>query len=196
MTPTLRTTALARAITLVIALAATIAPWPAAAQSADAVALAVLPLPETERATATVMSRSGEILRQGSGRFVCLTDAAEEEGFGVACYHESLEPYMARGRALAAAGVAGRASIERRWEEIDAGTLEMPDHPAALYQLFGDAAPAGGDVSGLQRLTVLYVAYQDAESLGLPQTPAGGLPWIMFPGRPTAHIMISGPPGG
>lgn len=194
MTPTLRTTVLAAGLPLGLTLSAAITPRPASAQSAEAVALAVLPLPEAQRAGATVLSRSGEILRQGSGPFVCLTDAAEE-GFGVACYHESLEAYMARGRALAATGVTGRESIQRRWEEIEAGTLEMPDHPAVLYQLFGDSAPPGGDVSGLSRLTVLYVAYQDAESLGLPQTPADGLPWIMFPGRPTAHIMISGPPG-
>lgn len=168
----------------------------AAAQSADdQIALAVLPLPEPDRATATVMDyQSGKLvtLKKGTGAFICLADEPGNARFHVACYHKSLEPYMARGRALSAQGMDGQASIQQRWEEIDAGTLEMPRHPAAMYQLVGGSAPSAPySTEGLRRLTVIYTAYATAEDVGLPTRPADGLPWLMFPGKPTAHVMIS-----
>jgi len=154
---------------------------------------ALLPLPESERAAATVMAlRDGAwtVVREGNGEFICLADDPRDDRFHAACYHRSLEPYMARGRALGAEGLAGRESIERRWAEIEAGTLEMPDH-AVLHQVVGDAG-WDGDVATARRLTVIYVPFATAAELGLPAEGSGGGPWLMFPGRPTAHIMIPG----
>lgn len=165
---------------------------PLAAQT-DEIARAVLPLPESERASATVMTLAEgawTVAREGDGRFICLADDPGQEGFHVACYHRSLEPYMARGRELVAAGVTGRESIQRRWAEIEAETLEMPDY-AALHQLLGEPG-WDGDVSALRRLTVIYVPFATAADLGLPVEGSGGGAWLMFPGRPTAHIMIPG----
>lgn len=183
-------------VQLLIAGAAIFAvPGATSAQQYDQeIALAVLPLPEDERSEATVLGyRAGELvpLREGEGAFLCLADTPDDEDFHVACYHKSLEPYMARGRELRDEGVETRTSIEKRWEEIESGELVMPRHPALLYQLFG-ATPSSPSREGLTSLTVIYMAYQTAEETGLPAKPVEGLPWLMFSGKPTAHVMISG----
>lgn len=126
-------------------------------------------------------------LRAGEGPLICLADDPEEEGFHVACYHESLEPYMARGRELRAGGLSSRDAIATRWEEIEAGTLAFP-HRAVLYALSGPT-PSGE----LQPLTVVYLRGATAADLGVPDNPRDGIPWMMFSGRPTAHLMIHDP---
>jgi len=59
-------------------------------------------------------------------RMICLADNPADSTFHVACYHESLEPFMARGRALRASGVTGEQVDTVRFREIRAGTLTMP----------------------------------------------------------------------
>lgn len=168
-----------------------------AAASNDPAVLAVLSIPEADRATATILGyQDGELvtLREGDGAFICMADNPSDERFQVLCYHKSLEPYMARGRALRAEGISGKAGIEKRWEEIEAGELEMPRHPAALHQLFGSdpAAVTTANADELGRLTVIYMAYATVEETGLLGQPSRGKPWLMYPGTPTAHVMISG----
>ena len=168
-----------------------------AAASSDPAALAVLPIAEADRATATILGYEDGglvVLREGTGAFICMADNPDDERFQVLCYHKSLEPYMARGRELRAEGITGKAGIERRWEEIDAGELEMPRHPATLHQLFGSdpAAVTLENADSLGRLTVIYMAYATVEETGLLGQPSRGKPWLMYPGKATAHVMISG----
>ena len=168
-----------------------------AAVSSDPAALAVLPIAEADRATATILGYEDGmlvVLREGTGDFICMTDNPADERFQVLCYHKSLEPYMARGRELRAEGISGKAGIEKRWEEIEAGELEMPRHPATLHQLFGSdpAAVTLENADSLGRLTVIYMAYATVEETGLLGQPSRGKPWLMYPGKPTAHVMISG----
>jgi hypothetical protein len=165
---------------------------PARAQE-EAVQTATLPLPASQRDAATVIARDGETwvtVRDGEGDFTCLADDPADERFHVACYHRSLGPYMVRGRELRSQGITGRESISKRWEEIDAGELSMPEHPAALYSLSGPVN-WGGDVDNLSPLSVLYVAYATSEQVGVPAERQPGRPWLMFPGKPSAHIMIT-----
>jgi hypothetical protein len=177
------------------------APAPAAAATiptpAQQVAAAVLPLPEEFRADATVLGwdAGGRLttLRAGGGAFVCLASDPRMERFHVACYHRSLEPFMARGRALRAAGVTGDAVDSVRFREVREGKLAMPSGPAALYSLTGPAGswnPATNAVTGARPLFVIYIAGATAESTGLSARPRPGTPWIMFPGTPKAHIMF------
>jgi hypothetical protein len=163
------------------------------------IAEAVTPLPEAMRAGATVYGyRGGELvtLRQGSGMMVCLADDPSDDRWHVACYHESLDPYMAKGREIRAQGTTDRATVARmRKAAISSGELKMPEAPAALYSLTGSAAafdPQTGTVTGASSLYVVYVPYATSETTGLPTRPAGGGPWLMAPGEPWAHIMISG----
>jgi hypothetical protein len=157
---------------------------------------AVAPLPEQFRDGATVYgyeTRGGALreLRRGDGPYICLADDVRQERFHVACYHESLEPFMARGRALREEGITGNQVDTVRYDEVLAGTLPMPSHPAALYSLTGgDVDPETGAITGARPLYVVYIPFATAESTGLPTTPVPNAPWLMSPGTPKAHIMF------
>ena len=164
---------------------------PAARQIAEAIA--AMPAPMREGAK-VLGYRNGALvmLRDGSNGMICLADNPAQEGLNVACYHDSLEPFMARGRALRAEGKNRAEVIEMRGREIAAGTLPMPDNWAALYTLAGgdDAFDAEtGEISGGGNY-VLYVPYATEETLGISTRPAANRPWLMSAGEPWAHIMI------
>ncbi len=162
------------------------------------IAGAVSALPEAYRANATVLGFSNyhrpALLRQGSNEMVCLADDPAEPRWHVACYHKDLDPFMTRGRELAAAG-SSRGEIDSvRLAEVQSGALKMPDGPRMLYNLYAPADSVDA-ATGLARspasLQVVYIPYATPESTGLSARPGGGLPWLMFPGKPWAHIMIS-----
>jgi hypothetical protein len=191
-----RTTILVLVGVLACAGAATPQEKPAEQQIAEAVS----PLADAMREGATVYGYQGgslTTLRQGSNEMICLADDPAAERWSVACYHESLEPFMARGRELRAEGKDMRERQTIRGSEIEAGTLAMPDGPAALYVLSGPDGsfdPATGQISGANRRSVVYVPYATAETTGLATepSPTEDSPWLMAPGKPWAHIMISG----
>lgn len=186
---------------LVTSLVASQAPQPAAqvAQlSADAqMASAVLAAPEDRRAGATILGydEKGTLvaLRKGSNEFVCLADDPKAAGFSVACYHQDLEPYMARGRELRAQGVINQRAInDTRWKEVQAGSLKMPKEPRTLYVLSGKAYDAAaGTVADQYLRWVIYVPFATAETTGLSTKPVENGPWLMDPGTAGAHIMIT-----
>jgi hypothetical protein len=124
---------------------------------------------------------------------ICLAPNPADSLFHAACYHRSLEPFMARGRALRASGVAGAEVDSVRFREVRNGTLVMPREPAVLYQLFGGYYdPASRKVVGAQSLYVVYIAGATGASTGLSEKPSETEPWIMYPGTPKAHIMFAG----
>jgi hypothetical protein len=176
---------------------------PLAGQSAlptvdQQIAGAVLPMPEGMRAGATVLGyrEPGQLtmIRKGTNGMLCLADNPAIPTFHVACYHESLEPFMARGRSARAEGVPEQQVDSVRFREIAEGKLEMPAQPAALWQMSGPAGswnPVTNEVTGARPpLYVVYIPFATEASTGLPAKPAPGLPWIMFPGTPKAHIMF------
>ena len=136
---------------------------PLVLSEAQQIAAAVLPLPAQFRDAARVLGwREGSprlvTLRQGTGSFVCLAPNPTAKRFHVACYHRSLEPFMARGRALRERGIDGEKVDSVRFAEVRAGKLVMPRQPAALYSLTGPLAsydPATGNVSGARPLFVV-----------------------------------------
>ena len=165
----------------------------------EQMAEAVLAAPPSLRGGAAILGYSDggvmATLREGSGdgSLICLADDPRRDRFHVVCYDRSLEPYMRRGRELRASGLDGGESIRTRQSEARAGTLEMPSHPAALYNLFAPEPPpaSGEQPADASRLYVIYVPGGTAEELGLPSAPAGDTPWLMFSGEPNAHVMIS-----
>lgn len=165
---------------------------------AGLIAETVSPLPEAMRAGAEVrVFKNGELVtvRPGSNGIICLGDDPADDRWHVACYHESLEPFMARGRQLRAQGITQRAAIDSiRGAEIEAGTLEFPAGPAALYQLFGETGSFNsetGEAEGASALYVLYLPYGTEASTGISTVPSRARPWLMAPGEPWAHVMIS-----
>ena len=183
---------------LPIALGAQTTAAPTPLTEAQQIASAVLPLPAEFRGDARVLGyRAGAkglvTLREGSGAFVCLASDPAATRFHVACYHKSLEPFMARGRALRATGVKGEQVDSVRFREIRQGRLAMPKQPAALYSLTGAAGSydaATNTAAGAHPLSVIYISGATTASTGLSATPKEGAPWIMFPGTPKAHIML------
>lgn len=156
---------------------------------------AVSPLPESMREGAAVQGyRRGKLitLREGTNGMICLADDPAQNGFHAACYHEDLEPFMARGRALKAEGRERPAIDSIRQAEIEAGSLAMPREPRALYSLSSEAEfdPASGTAPRSSGLDVIYMPYATEESTGITATPGPG-PWLMYPGKPWAHVMIA-----
>lgn len=161
------------------------------------ITVAVLPLPPDLRADATVLGYGADgkltSLRRGTGGMTCLGPNPSAPRFHVACYHNSMEPFMARGRSLRASGVNGDAVDSARFREVKAGQLAMPKSPASLYSLTGDWTtldPAALTTNGARRLFVIYIPFATAQTTGLSDKPARGTPWIMAAGTPKAHIMF------
>ena len=165
----------------------------------DEIKAAVLSAPESMRAGATVLGHGGEprpgdtlaLLRSGVNDLICLADDPEAEGFHTACYHRSLADFMALGRRLRAEGKDRAEIMDARYAALQSGELAMPSR-ASLFSVSADAAPGSdGRLEGERRLTVVYVPGATGEELGLPTRPDGDSPWLMLPGTPWAHIMIS-----
>ncbi|HVS13698.1 MAG TPA: hypothetical protein VMV46_07230 [Thermoanaerobaculia bacterium] len=169
--------------------------------AAEQIAAAVQAAPEDLRGGAKVVGWNAEggnvVLREGSNELVCLAADPGSERWSVACYHRDLEPFMARGRALAAEGVAAQERQRRRFEEVEAGTLALPREPRTLYVLHGSGYDVGSDeVVDAYLRWVIYVPYATTESTGLTTEPRDSAPWLMAPGTAGAHIMINPPRNG
>jgi hypothetical protein len=192
--------ALAMSPRLLPAQTAVTVPVPAAVTvptAAEQIAAAVLPAPADLRATARVLGYSADgslvVLREAPGSLTCLASDPRAQRFHVACYHKSMEPFMARGRALRADGVKSDLVDSVRFQEVRRGKIRMPREPAILYSLTGKTGsfdPVTGTATGARPLFVIYVPGATAQSLGISAVPAEGIPWVMNPGTPKAHIMF------
>ncbi|MBB4079619.1 hypothetical protein GGR28_002244 [Lewinella aquimaris] len=163
------------------------------------IATALLAAPAASRDGAKVIgyNAAGEFvtLREGTNEFICLADDPNKDGFNAACYHQSLEPFMMRGRELQAEGKSAQEIFALREEEVKSGKLTMGDAGSTLHVYSGPNAtydPETGKVDGASYRYVVYMPYATAASTGLPESPiAPNHPWIMDPGTHRAHIMIS-----
>ncbi len=162
-------------------------------------ATALLAAPAESRDGCTVIgyNMAGEFVtfKEGDNDFICLVDDPNNVGFNAACYHKSLEPFMARGRELRSQGKNRNEIFDIREEEIKSGKLKMGDPGSTLHIYFGAKSqydPETSKVDGAQWRYVVYLPFATAESTGLPLDPiARNHPWIMDPGTHRAHIMIS-----
>jgi len=162
------------------------------------IAAAVLAAPADLREGAAVLgyNAQGELvrLREGKNELICLANDPGKTAFSVACYHKDLEPYMARGRELAAQKVTGQKRNDVRWKEVAEGKLALPREPRTLYVLTGAGFDAStGKVADAYLRWVIYVPFATAESTGLSTKPSDSAPWLMNPGTAGAHIMINPP---
>src|SRR5450432_2093168 len=112
-----------------------------ASSDSDQIAAAVLAAPKDMRSGAAVLGYNdkGELvtLRKGENDLICLAADPKAKNYSVACYHKDLEPYMARGRELAAQGLKGKERMDKRWKEVEEGKVTMPKGPHMLYVLSG-----------------------------------------------------------
>ncbi len=162
-------------------------------------ATALMAAPAESRDDVTVIgyNMAGEFVtfKEGTNEYICLVDDHEKVGFNAACYHKSLEPFMARGRELRLQGKNSSEIFDIREEEVKSGVLKMGDPGATLHIYYGAKSlydPETSLVAGAQYRYVVYLPWATAETTGLPEDPiAPNHPWIMNPGTHRAHIMIS-----
>ncbi|MDQ4140423.1 MAG: hypothetical protein M3142_07835 [Bacteroidota bacterium] len=162
---------------------------------------AVLAAPADKRDGAAVYGYTGNgaltLLRKGTNELICLGDDPKQKGFNASCYHKDLEPFMARGRELRKEGKSGQEIFDIREQEAKAGKLKMPKNPTTLFAFSAndeDFDKNTGEVKNGYTRSVVYIPFATSESTGLPLKPDGpGLPWIMDPGKHSAHIMINPP---
>ena len=191
-----------RRLAILLAIASSAAaqstPMPALHSRDYQISAAVTALPESMRADATVLGYT-EIgkplvtLRQGTNGMICLAPDPSVPNFHSACYHQSMEPFMARGRELRASGVKGAQVDTVRFAEVKSGKLKVPTMPSMLYQIFGgtfDSATA--KVAGGTSLFVTYMPFATTQSTGISAKPSEKDPWLMWPGTPKAHVMYAG----
>ncbi|MFT2009817.1 hypothetical protein ACMA1I_14150 [Pontibacter sp. 13R65] len=165
---------------------------------------ALMAAPSEKREGAAVLgyNQEGELvqLRKGANELICLADDPAQKGFSVSCYHQDLEPFMARGRELRKAGKSTQEIFDMREKEAVAGTLKLPRQPTTLFVYTaaeGNFDTGTGAVKEGYLRYVVYIPFATSESTGLPLKPEGpAMPWIMHPGTHGAHIMISPPKGG
>ena len=165
---------------------------------AQQIALAVLPAPPGLREASTVLGYrpDGQLvrLRVGDNGIICLADDPREPRFHSACYHQSLEPFMARGREIRRIHGPNKRELtdSLRLADIRAGRIRMPAN-AVLYQIFAaddsvDVATA--TIKSPSYLDVVYMPGATVKSTGLTTDALRGTPWLMYPRKPWAHIMI------
>jgi hypothetical protein len=160
-------------------------------------AILAAPIEVREEAMVYGYSESGEfmVLREGSNNFICIADDPKKDGFQVVSYHKSLEPIMERGRELAAEGKTREEKEEIRQKEAKSGEMILPETPATLHIYFGQDAyfdEEAGDIKNAKYRYVVYIPYATQETTGLPLAPnESSHPWLMFPGKYNAHIMIT-----
>ena len=164
------------------------------------VRMAVQAAPADMRAGAAVQGfdESGAwiTLREGTNHLICMAPNPASAQLEVSCHHTELEPFFARGRELAAQGVTDQERVTTRWEEYTAGTLPIP-YGAVNYILTGTGFDAESYVmEGTYLRWTIYTPNATPESTGLSTEFSEGGPWLMFPGTPGSHIMITPPRGG
>jgi hypothetical protein len=162
------------------------------------IATALMAAPEESRSDCKVIGYNiaGEFvtMKEGNNEFIVLADNPNQDGFSAACYHNSLEPFMARGRTLKAEGKTSQEIFEIREAEMKSGELKITTG-STLHIYYGAKTmydPKTSKVKGAQLRYVVYMPYATKESTGLPESPiAPNHPWLMNPGTHKAHIMIS-----
>jgi len=167
------------------------------AEQQIASALLAAPVEGRDKAMVYGYGESGEftILREGTNEFICVADDPGKDGFQVVSYHKSLEPMMAKGRTLNEEGKSREEKEVIREEEAKSGKMSLPETPATLHIYYGKTAYFNTDsglIENAKYRYVVYIPYATQESTGLSLAPnASSHPWLMFPGKYNAHIMIT-----
>jgi hypothetical protein len=165
---------------------------PATAQSADDIAKAVLPLPEDLRAGAAIYAYDGKgnrkILRPGTNMVECMPKDPET-GF-TRCYNK----ITADRRDFEAKLQAKKMSEKEIDAAMDQATKEGKIKPApygVINYRYSD------DDKRIKLLWIMSVPNATPEMTGVSTVSqrdealkGKGLPWMMLPGTPGAHIMI------
>lgn len=135
------------------------------------------------------------VLREGTNNFICIADNPKKDGFQVVAYPTNLDPLMARGRTLNKEGKSRQEKEKIRSSEAKNGTLALPKNPSTLHIFYGKQGYFNTKTDSIENTKyryVVYIPYATQETTGLSLSPNGSShPWLMFPGKYNAHIMIT-----
>lgn len=157
------------------------------------IAEAIRPLPDDLQAGATVVAydqKTGErhVLRQGTNMMEC-QPKSPVDGF-TRCYHKQLAPRRDLEAKLRAQGKKDEEVSAAVAEATKAGTIKAPAYGMMSYRL-------SDDKGRIQKLWVMSVPMATPETIGVSTSSqreealmGKGLPWLMLPGQPGAHVMI------
>ena len=161
--------------------------------AADPIAQAVLPLPEDLRAGAAVLSYdpatgARKVLREGTNAIEC-QPRNPDDGF-TWCYNKVTAPRRDLQAKLRAEKKTDKEIQEAVAEATKAGTIKPTPFGTMSYRLYGKK-------DRIQLLWVMSVPNATPESIGVSEgsqrdeaLKGQGVPWLMLPGTPGAHIMI------
>ena len=158
----------------------------------DPITQAVLPLPEDLRAGAAVFTYdpatgARKVLREGSNALEC--QPRGDDGF-TWCYNKVSAPRRDLQAKLKAQKKTDKEIQEAVADATKAGTIQPTPFGTMSYRLYGKK-------DRIQLLWVLSVPNATPESIGVSEgsqrdeaLKGQGVPWLMLPGTPGAHIMI------
>ena len=163
------------------------------------IAGAVLAAPDSMRAGAAVLGyQGGEVveIRKGTNEPICLADDPATDRFQVACYQKALEPFMARGRELHKLKLSHTAVDSARLPDIKAGTLEdARDTDGALQPRGAEGQPRcrhrPAARQGYPLVRRVHPICHRGASGFTTAADGSGRPWLMNPGEPWAHLMVT-----
>ena len=162
--------------------------------------LAVQAAPDGLRESATVQGwdADGEfvVLREGAGDLICMAPNPTREEFEVSCHHRDLEDFFELGRDLQARGITGQERLQARWDAYTAGEIDIPTGTVNHILTGSGFDPATGEVTDPYLRSTVYTPNATPESTGIGTQPSAEAPWLMFPGTPGSHIMVTPPRGG
>jgi len=162
-------------------------------EAADPITQATLPLPEDLRPGATVYTYdkatgARKVLREGTNQIEC-TPRNPDDGF-TWCYNKVGAPRRDFQAKLRAAGKSEKEIQEATAVATKDGTLKPTPFGTMSYRLYGKK-------DRIQLLWVLSVPGATPETIGVSEgsqrdeaLKGQGVPWLMLPGTPGAHIMI------
>jgi len=155
----------------------------------DPVSTALLPLPDTLRGRTTVRDHRGEVLRQGTNGLTCLADRPGDWQLSLVCYPSAIEPYMRRGRELAAADVRGAEARAILGAEVRSGRLFVP-RGTLVRNISGAIDSTTARLDSVSVWLEILLPFATAEEVGIPETNQGLDPWMMRGGTVGTHVMI------
>jgi len=161
-------------------------------EAPDPIAQATLPLPEDLRAGATVFTYDKEtgarkVLRPGTNFVECMPRG--DDGF-TWCYNKVTAPRRDLQAKLRAEKKTDKEIQEAVAAATAAGTIKPTPFGTVSYRLYGKK-------DRIQLLWVMSVPNGTPETVGVSEgsqrdeaLKGQGVPWLMLPGTPGAHIMI------
>ena len=160
--------------------------------ASDPIAQATLPLPEDLRAGAAVITYdkttgARQVLREGTNFVECTPKG--DDGF-TWCYNKVTAPRRDLQAKLRAEKKSDKEIQEAVAAATAAGTIKPTPFGTMSYRLYGKK-------DRIQLLWVMSVPNATPDSIGVSEgsqrdeaLKGQGVPWLMLPGTPGAHIMI------